>query len=362
MKEFLAFVQKEFYHILRDKRTMLILLAMPIAMIVIFGFAISTELQNVNVGILSPNKTSSIRQITNKIEANKYFTIVKELNSSKEIEDNMKKGNIDLALVFNSNFNSDPKIQIVIDSSNPNVATSEMYYLSNILKDYIQESNRNINLKPIINTNIRMLYNPQMKSSYNFVPGIMGMIFILICALMTSVSIVREKERGSMEVLLVSPVKPIVIIFAKMVPYFVVSCANLLTILLLAFTLLQIPMNGSIFFLSIISLIYIFLSLAFGLLVSTMVKTQVAAMFASLLGLLLPVLMLSGMIFPIDNMPIILQGISNIVPAKWYISAVRKIMIQGLEFTYVLKETIILSLMSIFLIIIALKKYKNRLE
>jgi ABC-2 type transport system permease protein len=207
-----------------------------------------------------------------------------------------------------------------------------------------------------------MLYNPQMKSSYNFVPGIMGLIFILICALMTSVSIVREKETGTMEVLLTSPVKPINIIFAKMIPYFTISCVNLITILLLAFFVLDVPMAGSLFWLCILSLIYIFLSLALGLLISTLVKTQVAAMLGSIMALMLPAIMLSGMIFPVENMPLILQWISNIVPAKWYIAATKKLMIEGVSVHYIIREIAVLSGMSILLIVLALRNFKNRLE
>ena len=361
MIPFVAFIQKEFFHILRDKRTMLILLVMPVVMILIFGFAISTEIRNINVVIVSPNQSESVRQIVEKIEANEYFSVVGTLPSPHQIDRAMRSDRADIALVFDTNFEQNASIQLVIDASNPMVATAEMFYLSGIMHAYFTNKLQGILPPQSISTNVRMLYNPQMKSSYNFVPGIMGLIFILICAMMTSVSIVREKEVGTMEVLLASPVKPLHIIFAKMIPYFVISCVNLATILLLAYFVLEIPMVGSLFWLCTLSIIYIVLALALGLLISTVVTSQVAAMFGSLLGLMLPVLLLSGMMFPIENMPIPLQVISNVIPARWYIAAVRKLMIEGLAVSYITKELFILLGMTLFLIIVALKKFKNRL-
>jgi ABC-2 type transport system permease protein len=209
---------------------------------------------------------------------------------------------------------------------------------------------------------VRLLYNPQMKSAYNFVPGVLGMILMLICAMMTSIAIVREKEMGTMEVLLVSPMKPIFIILAKAVPYFTLSCVNLVTILLLSVFVLNVPITGSIFWLIIVSLLFIFVSLAIGLLISTLVQTQMAAMLASAMGLIMPVMLLSGMIYPVENMPSILQWISDIIPAKWYISAVKGLMIKGVGIDAVMKEVFILCIMAVGLITISLKKFKIRLE
>lgn len=361
MRQFLAFIRKEFFHIMRDKRTVLILLVMPVVMIIIFGFALSTEIRNVNVVVVAPSSSESIRQIVAKIDANQYFNVVGALDSPSEIDREMRQDRADIALVFGSNFEREPSMQIVVDASNSVMATSEMFYLSAILQDYFTGKFRGAAPPQSIGTNVHMLYNPQMKSAYNFVPGIMGLIFILICAMMTSVSIVREKEMGTMEVLLASPIKPLHIILAKMVPYLVISCINLVTILLLAYYLLDIPMAGSLFWIGAISLVYILLSLSLGLLISTIVGSQVAAMFSSLLGLMLPVLMLSGMMFPPENMPTILQLISNVIPATWYISAIRKLMIEGLEFSYIAKELFILVGMALFLTVVALKKFKNRL-
>ena len=369
MKQFAAFVKKEFFHILRDRRTMLILLGIPIVMIVLFGFAISTEVKNVRTAIYTPEQGILIRQLSDRLEASPYFTITELLTSPEQTDELFKQNKIDIALIFENKFEEnlrhtgDAALQMIVDGTDPNTANMIIGYTTNILATFQQEMiPPDMQLPYRIQPTIKMLYNPQMKSSYNFVPGVMGMILMLICAMMTSISIVREKERGTMEVLLVSPVKPLYIILAKAVPYLTLSAVNLLTILVLSMTLLDVPVLGSLFWLSIVSLLFIFVALALGLLISSIVKTQVAAMLASGLVLMMPVVLLSGMIFPIENMPNILQWFSAILPARWYISAVRKIMIEGLPVFYVLKELSILCLMALLLIAISLKNFKQRLE
>lgn len=366
MKTFFAFVRKEFYHILRDKRTILILIVQPIVQICLFGFALSVEIRNINVAVVDPQPTEASRRIVERVNANEYFTVTENLSSPEEIDPVMKSGKVDVALIFSQDFENDlvpgggAAMQLAVDASNPNTATTEAMYLTQILRDYLSEKSA-VESTPSITPSVRMLYNPQMKSSYNFVPGVMGLLLILICALMTSVSIVREKETGTMEALLVSPVKPVYIIFAKMIPYFTVSCFNFATILLLSYFVLGVPLAGSMFWLCTASFIYIIIALSLGLLISTIVEKQATAMMASMMALMLPVIMLSGMIFPIESMPSVLQWISNIVPARWYISITRKLMVEGVEFRYIIKEMIILTAMALLLITVALKNLKNRL-
>lgn len=346
---------------------MLILIVMPIVQICLFGFALSVEIRNINIAVIDPSPSEATRRITERIASNEYFTYVGELRSEADIDDAMRGGKADVVLIYGNNLadalhrNGDSEIQISVDASNTNAATSEVFYLTQILQDELLTNNKGGEIPAGSAANIRMMYNPQMKSAYNFVPGVMGLLLILICALMTSVSIVREKETGTMETLLVSPVKPVYIIFSKMVPYFTISCFNYVSILLLAYFVLDVPMAGSIFWLTAASLIYITLALALGLFISTLVEQQATAMVFSVMLLMLPVIMLSGMIFPVESMPTLLQWISNIVPAKWYISITRKLMVQGVEFRYIIKELAILTGMTVFMITIALKNLKNRL-
>ncbi len=360
---FLSFVKKESLHILRDVRTMMIVLLIPVVLMILFGFAISTEVNNLDVAIVAPNRTESVRQTVDRLYRNPYFTLTDYIDNN-DIDKVLRSGKANVVVLFDEDYDkllaqrsegidTKPAVQFIFDASNTNIAQTGAIYLQNaIATEHSQQEMLNMHL----------LYNPQMKSAYNFVPGIMGLIFILICAMMTSVSIVREKEVGTMEVLLVSPVRPIKIILAKMIPYFVISCINLATILLIAKYLLDIPMSGVLGSVIVMSIIYLLLSLALGLFISTVSSSQVVALLVSAMVLLLPMMMLSGMLFPLENLPTILKPLPNIVPARWYIEAIRKLMIMGLPLSAVMKELIILVIMTFVLMGISLKNFKDKLE
>jgi ABC-2 type transport system permease protein len=368
MKQLISFIRKEFYHILRDKTTMMILLLMPIIQIILFGFALTTEVKDTQVAVLVPTNDEASSRIIDKLNASAYFDVVARIHTTDEIQPVFRDAKAKLVVVFEDHFgeklrhNGTAHIQLLADATDPNAATSFTFYAGNIINSYQQEL-MGENKNPYqITPEVKMLFNPQMKSSFNFVPGVLGMIMLLICAMMTSIAIVREKEMGTMEILLVSPMKPIYIILSKITPYFVLSCVNFATIMVLSVFVLGVPIAGSFMSLVAVSLLYIFVSLSFGLLVSTITHSQQAAMLVSGMGLMIPVMLLSGMMFPIENMPLPLQLLSNIVPAKWYIRAVKAIMIEGLGITSVLKEVGVLCLMGIVLVTISLKKFKVRLE
>lgn len=364
MNGFASFVRKETLHIFRDPRTMLIALLMPVVQILLFGFALSTEVNNVDVAVVAPHRSETVRQAVERMAANPNFTFTGYIPSG-EIDRMLRSGRADAVAVFADDFDrrmtdlatgradAGAALQLVMDASNTNTAQAGAAYLRSVLLDNVADG---VGVEP------RLLYNPRMKSAYNFVPGIMGLIFILICAIMTSVSIVREKETGTMEVLLVSPVRPIRIVFAKMIPYFVLSCLNLASILLLARFVLGVPMSGGIVGIVGLSLLYIVLALALGLFISTVARTQVTALLVSAMLMLMPMIMLSGMVFPIGNMPAPLRWLSCIVPARWYIAAIRRLMIEGLPFTAVLREFAILAAMTAGLIAVALRKFNDKLE
>jgi ABC-2 type transport system permease protein len=355
-------------------RTVMLIIGIPVAQILIIGFAVSTEVKNVKTAVYDPSNDSSTRQIIDRLGASENFDIVRILQSPEEIDAGFKSGEISFAVVFSDHFNEglyhtgEASVQLIADATDPNQGNTATAYAINIITAYQQEllrrdvARRVSTNAPAIVPEIRMLYNPEMKSSYNFVPGLMGMVFILICAMMTSIAIVREKETGTMEVLLASPMKPIYIIVSKMIPYFLISWFTLIVILLLSFFVLKVPITGNLVLLNVFSLIYILVALALGLLISTIVKTQVAAMLASGMGLMMPVMILSGMLFPIESMPPLLQWLSCIVPARWYISGVRKVMIEGVAIRYVLQEMVILISMAAVIITVSLKKFKTRLE
>lgn len=340
----------------------MILLGMPVLQIILFGFAITTELNHSRVAVLDPSKDAVTTRITERIDENRYFSVVKELSSASDIETVFRHDEADIVVAFTPDFDAnlstgETGIQLVVDATDPNTGNMMAGYVQGIVGQALQSGTQS---SPIVQTHL--LFNPQMKSAYNFVPGVMGLILMLICAMMTSISIVREKETGTMEVLLVSPIRPIFIILAKAVPYLVLSCVNLATILLLSVYVLHVPVEGSLWTLSFLSLLLIAVALSLGLLISCVVQNQVAAMIVSGMGLMMPVMLLSGMIFPIESMPAVLQWISNIIPARWYIQAVKKVMIEGLGMAAVWHEALILSGMAALLIGLSLKKFKERLE
>jgi ABC-2 type transport system permease protein len=367
MKQFLSFVRKEFYHVFRDSKTLLMLFGLPIVMITLFGFALTNEIKNSKIVICDYAKDDASQRIIDKIEVSENFEIEKSLLSPSQIEDAFKTGKIKLAVIFPTNFNTEllhtkkAQIQIIADASDPNTASTLTNYVSNIVSDYqksLTESSAPYQIIP----NVRMLYNPALKGATNFVPGVMALVLMLVCVLMTSVSIVKEKEKGTMEILLVSPFNPFMVIIAKAIPYFLLSLINLSVILLMSVYLLDMPFNGSVLLLLFESSLLIITCLALGLLISNTTNSQQSAMLLSLMGMLIPVMMFTGFLSPLANMPLVLQIIANIVPSKWYYIIVKSIMIKGLGFAAIWKETLILTGMAVFLLFVSFRKFKIRLE
>ena len=352
MKTFVSFIVKETRHILRDKRTMLILFGMPIVLMLLFGFAITTDVRNVRTVVVTSSMDYQTNKTIERLSSSEYFTIVATVSTPHDAELLIRNQKADLAVVFAQDFaNKSSGIQFIVDGSDPNMSQQWTNYAQQILAN-----------APSSMVNIKMLYNPQMKSAYNFVPAIMGMLLMLVCAMMTSISIVREKERGTMEVLLVSPIKPLMIIIAKVIPYLVLAFVILTTILLMGRFVLDVPLQGSIIWIYVVSTIYILLALSLGLLISNIADSQLMALLLSAMVLLIPIVMLSGMMFPIESMPQILQWISAIVPPRYYIEAMRKLMIMGVGIQEVAKEVIILSGMTVLILTVSLLKFKTRLE
>lgn len=354
MKQFVSFVIKETRHILRDKRTMLILFGMPVVMMLLFGFAISTDVKNVRTIVVTSSVDHQTQQKVEVLGANEYFNILYNVNTPAEAEQLIRNQKADIAVVFGQDYASKRQgIQVITDGADPNMAQMYANYASQIL------GGKSILLSSLKTT---LLFNPQMRSCYNFVPGIMGMLLMLICAMMTSISIVREKERGTMEVLLVSPVRPLMIIIAKVVPYLLLAFIILASILLISRYILDVPIAGSVFWIFVVSGIYILVALSLGLLISTVAKTQLVALLASAMMLMLPSILLSGMMFPVESMPVVLQYISAVIPPRYYISAMRKLLIMGVDIDKVGHEIAVLLVMLAVLLTAALLNFKKRLE
>lgn len=351
-KSFWWFVRKETWHILRDRRTMLILFGMPVLLMLLFGFAISTDVRNVRTVIVTSQMDLQTQQVAARLAASEYFTVVQTVSTPRDAESLIRRQKADMAVVFGQDFASRRSgIQFIVDGADPNMAQQWTNYAANVMSDIASGT-----------LNVRLLYNPQMRSAYNFVPAILGMLLMLVCAMMTSISIVREKERGTMEVLLVSPVRPLMVIVAKALPYLVLAFVILTVILLMGRYVLEVPMAGSIIWIYCVSAVYIILALALGLLISNIATTQLMALLLSAMVLLVPIVMLSGMIFPIESMPEVLQWIAAVVPPRYYIQAMRKLMVMGVGMDDVVREMAVLSAMALFFLTVALATFRNRLE
>ncbi|MFN8259996.1 MAG: ABC transporter permease [Chitinophagales bacterium] len=366
MKQLFIFIRKEFWHVFRDKKTLLMLFGLPITQIILFGFALSNEIRDSKIVIADYSKDNITTKIINKIEASNYFDVERNLRSARELDADFKKGKVKLGIIFPANFEEDllhtnkATVQIIADASDPNQATMVSNYVTQIINDY------NLSMaamQPLqITAEMRMLYNPELKGSTNFVPGVMALVLMLVCTMMTSAAIVKEKEMGTMEVLLVSPFKPRDIIISKLTPYLLISIMNLGIILILSVTFLDLEIRGSLILLILESILFILTSLSVGLLISINADTQQSAMMISLMGMMLPTILLTGFMFPVENMPAPLQWMANLVPARWYFIIIKKIMLKGLGFRAVWKETLILTGMMAFLFTVSLRKFKTRLE
>ena len=368
MKQFISFVKKEFRHVLRDRRVLLILFGMPVVQVLLFGYALTNEVKNTKIVIVDYAKDYASQQITTKVDASHYFEIEKNLLSHNQIEAAFKEGKIKAALVFPAKFGENlshgnkAEVQIIADATDINAANQITTFLSALIMDYQSGQNKLTKIPYRLIPETRMLYNPQLKGAPNFVPGVMAMVLLLVCVMMTAIAIVKEKETGTMEVLLVSPMKPSTIIISKAAPYLILSLIDLISILIISVYILGIPVKGNIFLLLAESTLFILTCLMLGILISIQTSSQEVAMLISLVGMMMPTMMLSGFMFPTENMPYILQLVSHILPSKWYYIIVKTVMIKGAGFGAVWKETLILLGITILLFFVSLKKFKIRLQ
>jgi ABC-2 type transport system permease protein len=364
MNQFMVFVRKEFYHVFRDRRTLLILFGLPIMQILLFGYALTMEIKNARIVVMDEAKDVQSEQLIAKIAASKYFSLSSEVHSRNELEAAFRKGDIKCAVVFPPGFADDlqhtgtAQVQIIADASDPNTAKTLTNYLTAIITDYQQPGTQpSMLLIPIT----RMLYNPELNGSMNFVPGVIALVLMIICTTLTSVSVVREKEMGTMEILLVSPFKPVYVVLSKAVPYLALSLIDFIIILLLSVTVLGMPIRGNLLLLFFESTLFIISCLSLGLLISTITKSQQTAMMVSMMGMMLPTLLFTGFIFPLENMPLPMQWISNLLPSRWYYFIVKAVMLKGLGLGAVWKQTLVLTGMTAILLTISIKKFKTRL-
>lgn len=368
MRNFRGFIIKEFYHIVRDRRTMLILFGMPVVQLILFGFAIRNEINDARIAILDRSNDYLTRELTDKILSSGYFVLVRDLDREDEIESMFRKGLAKEVIVFEPNFahrllrEGRATVQVIADASDPNLANMLTTFTTSIVMDFREGLMQPGGSTAIITPEVKLLYNPELKSVFLFVPGLIALIMMLVSALMTSVTITREKELGTMEILLVSPLKPLQIILGKVLPYLILSFINVTTVLVLARYVFGVPFQGSYVLFFLEATLFVITALSLGIMISTIANNQQTAMMISLAGLMLPVIILSGFIFPVSSMPWILQVLSNIVPAKWFLIIIKGIMLKGVGIEYLWKETLVLIGMTSLFVLISVRRFKVRLE
>lgn len=368
MKELYSFIRKEFRHILRDKRTLLIIFAMPVVLVILFGFAISTEIKDARIAVLDNSQDELSAGIINRLVSSGYFIKAADLKADKELDDVFGNGRIKMAVVFSANFSDDfyhnnkAQVQLIADASDLNTATTLINYASSVIQAYQQELAEPSGQKPLFDTTVKMLYNPGLKEVYMFVPGVLTLILILVSAMMTAVSLAREKESGTMRVLTVSPLRPTTIIIGKVIPYLLLSLVNTFTIILLSVFVLGMPVNGSVGLLFFVCLVFLFTAMSLGILIASFAETQQVAVVISIVGLFLPTVLLSGFIYPIENMPGILQVVCHIFPGKWFIEAIKSVMIKGAGISNIWLQLAVLAGMALLFIRISISQFTRRLS
>lgn len=367
MKRLISLIKKECYHILRDKRTLLILFGMPVVQILLFGYAITNEIKDARVAIWDQSNDHMSVRLAEKLAVSGYFLPEGQVHSKEDIEQLFSEGKIKLAIVIEQGFadrlehERKASVQLLADATDPNTANTLVNYAAAIIMNFQQEANLPNAVPLLVKAEVKMQYNPSLRGVFLFVPGLITIILMLVSAMMTSISIAREKETGTMEVLLASPMNPGQVIIAKVIPYFVLAFLDAVIVLLLGTYVFEVPIMGSVPLLLAEIMLFIIMALSLGILISTVAKTQQTALLLSLMGLMLPTILLSGFIFPIENMPLPLRVISHVIPARWFIVIEKAIMLKGLGIAYFWKETLILIGFTVFFIGVSIRKFNVRL-
>ncbi|MFW5754747.1 MAG: ABC transporter permease [Marinilabiliaceae bacterium] len=369
MKQLWVFIKKESMHILRDPRTLTVLLVMPLAQILIFGYVITTEIRDARIGVLDKAGDYASQRVVDQMVSSGYFFVGEYFSHEGEMRKALRQGEVRMTVVIPNHFGQKIQgpdgvnVQLIADASEANTARMLVNYADGIIREFGFRETGDTKLQGNpVNVDVRMFYNPALKGVYMSVPGIMAMILILVSAMMTSITITREKEYGSMEVLLVSPLKPWQIITGKVAPYVLLALVNAATILLVGVMVFQVPVTGNWWLLGLVNLLYILLSLSLGIFISTISNSQMVAMFISLFALMLPTILLSGFIYPIENMPAPLQWLSLVIPPRWYIQAVKDVMFKAADLFVIWKELLILMSFLLVFLGLSIRNFKIRLE
>lgn len=367
-----AMASKETIEILRDSRTLSLAIILPVIMILLFGYAINFDVDHIETGIVDHDKSAQSRNLVTRLTSGRWFEVKKTSDDVKEIEKALQKGEIKVALVIPENFSAHLKtmgsktaaIQALIDGSDNNAASVGLNYMTvffNLYRLSLLEQNHALTgraFKPAAGRAqlvSRVYFNPELKSRYFILPGIMVLTLAILASLLTSISVAREWERGSMEQLISTPVKPFEILIGKLIPYIFISLFQVALTAIIAIWVFQVPFEGKLWHLFATSFIFAVGGLGLGLLFSSVFKSQLVAMQASIMGTMLPSIFLSGFLYPIDSMPALVKAFTYIVPARYYLVMLRSIFLKGTGFEAYIAETLFLMAFSALVILVARK-------
>lgn len=360
-------LKKEWRHIMRDKRTLAVIILMPVVQVILFGYAIRTDVKDIRLVVVDPAPDYVTLEIRHRLEATEAFRTVTVLQTTERLNQLFQKGQAEEAVVFEPQFASrlerglPARIEVIADATEPNTGSTRQNYAMAVIRQY--ERDRGEPAPGVqISAQLRTRFDPTAESSHLFVPGLMAFVLTIISALMTAISLTREKETGTMEALLVSPLRPWQIIIGKVMPYMVVGFVTVILVIVEARLVFQVPLRGSVVLLLAEGLLYILVSLSLGMLISSKTNSQRVAMMGAMIGTMLPTMLLSGFIFPIESMPTVLQWVSNIIPARWFVTIARSIMLKGTGLAYLWQETLILCGMAAALLVLSTRSFHTRLE
>ena len=360
-------LRKEWYHIIRDRRTLFVIIFYPVVQVLLFGSSIRTDVRNVRLAIVDPTPDATTLELRNRFSASSVFRIVSVTPTDVSLVHLFQTDTAQVAVAFQPRFGERlsrgeaAQVLVFSDASEPNSGTSRQMYVKKVLQDYQREiglSTGAIRIEP----RVRSRFNPTRVSTNLFVPGLMAIILTIIAALMTALSLTREKETGTMEALLVSPLRPWQIIVGKVTPYLGIGFVSVLAVLVVAKLVFQVPMEGSLTLLLAEGTLFILVALSLGILISARTSSQRVALLAAMMGTMLPTQMLSGFIFPLESMPRLLQWISIVVPARWFVFIARGIMLKGVGLAYLWRETLVLAAMTLVLLVASARSFKVRLQ
>ena len=362
----LAIARKEFLHIIYDFRTLLIIFIMPVMQLIIFGYALNMEIQRVDMAIIDFSRSTESRHLVQEFSGSRFFRPFYYEGAVSGLDDLFKSRKASVAMVIPHDFETrmrtgpDVPVQLLIDASDANAATLINMYCTQVILNY----NEGRGTKTLVPLDARssILFNPNLKSSYFFVPGVIAMILVMISCLLTSITITREKETGTMEQILVSPVRPSEIILGKVLPYVALAFADASVVVFIGLVVFRVPFNGSFLLLVALTTLYIIAALSLGLTISTRVRTQQVAMMLAQVATILPTIMLSGLVFPIASMPKLLQYVTYAIPARYYLLIVRGIFLKGSQLAHLLEPTLFLVLMALVLLITSVRRFSMNLE